>query len=78
MNEKPALKISRVYTKSRHDTGNHSDCALKLTQNGTIVVEGTRVTLDSVVHHFKLGATAEEIAQKFPFLQLADVYAAIT
>jgi len=51
---------------------------LKLTQDGTIVVEGTRVTLDSVVHHFKLGATAEEIAQKFPSLQLVDVYAAIT
>jgi uncharacterized protein (DUF433 family) len=46
--------------------------------DGTIRLAGTRVSLDSVVHHFKLGATAEEIAQKFSLVELADVYAAIT
>ena len=51
---------------------------LELTDDGVIRVAGSRVTLDSVVHHFKLGATAEEIAQKFPSLRLVDVYAAIT
>jgi hypothetical protein len=30
------------------------------------------------LHHYKLGASAEQIAQKFPALDLADVYAAIT
>jgi len=49
-----------------------------LTEDGTIRVADSRVSLDSVVHHYKLGASAEQIAQKFPALELADVYAAIT
>ena len=51
---------------------------LRLTEDGTIRVAGSRVSLDSVVHHYKLGASAEQIAQKYPALDLADVYAAIT
>ena len=51
---------------------------LRLTKDGTIRIAGSRVSLDSIVHHYKLGATAEQIAQKFPALDLADVYAAIT
>jgi uncharacterized protein (DUF433 family) len=51
---------------------------LHLTEDGTIRVGDSRVSLDSVVHHYKLGASAEQIAQKFPALELADVYAAIT
>lgn len=51
---------------------------LRLTEDGTIRVANSRVSLDSVVHHYKLGASAEQIAQKFPALDLADVYAAIT
>ena len=51
---------------------------LRLTEDGTICVADSRVSLDSVVHHYKLGASAEQIAQKFPALELADVYAAIT
>ena len=51
---------------------------LTLTEDGTIRITGSRVSLDSIVHHFKLGATAEQIAQKFPSLPLADIYAAIT
>src|SRR5919202_3600644 len=51
---------------------------LRLTEDGTIRIAESRVSLDSVVHHYKLGAFAEQIAQKFPALDLADVYAAIT
>jgi uncharacterized protein (DUF433 family) len=51
---------------------------LHLTEDGTIRIADSRVSLDSVVHHYKLGASAEQIAQKFPALDLADVYAAIT
>lgn len=51
---------------------------LRLTEDGTIRVADSRVSLDSVVYHYKLGASAEQIAQKFPALDLADVYAAIT
>lgn len=51
---------------------------LTLTADGTIRITGSRVSLDSIVHHFNLGATAEQIAHKFPALALADIYAAIT
>jgi uncharacterized protein (DUF433 family) len=40
-------------------------------------VGGTRVTLDVVVRDFNRGATAEEIAQELPSLQLSDVYQVI-
>jgi uncharacterized protein (DUF433 family) len=51
---------------------------LRLTEDGTIRIADSRVSLDSVLEHYKLGASAEQIAQKFPALDLADVYAAIT
>ena len=51
---------------------------LILTADGTIRIKGSRVSLDSVAYHFKLGATAEQIAHKFPSLELADIYAVIT
>ena len=51
---------------------------LTLWEDGSIRITGSRVTLDSVVHHFNLGASAEEIAESFAPLSLADVYAAIT
>src|SRR5262245_40408893 len=42
--------------------------------HGVIRVRGTRVTLDSIITAFRSGATAEEIAQQFPTVALADVY----
>lgn len=45
--------------------------------DGVIRVAGTRVTLDSVHHAFQSGATAEEIAQQFPTLGLAEIYQVI-
>ena len=45
--------------------------------NGTIRVGNTRVTLESVVVAYLEGATAEEIAQQYPSLELADIYAVI-
>lgn len=40
-------------------------------------IEGTRVSLDSVVYAFLNGQTAESIAQSFPALSLEQVYGAI-
>lgn len=51
---------------------------LRLTEDGTIRIADSRVSLDSVLQHYKLGATAEQIVQKFPTLELADVYTAIS
>ena len=45
--------------------------------DGVVRVGGTRVTLDTVVGAFEEGATAEEIAQQYSSLSLADVYAVI-
>ena len=45
---------------------------------GVVRVGGTRVTLDTVVEAFNEGLTAEEIAQQYPVLRLADVYAVIS
>ena len=45
--------------------------------NGVIRVSQTRVTLDTLVSAFSEGATAEEIAQQYPSVPLADVYAVI-
>ena len=41
---------------------------------GVVRVGNTRVTLDTVINAFRDGATAEEIVQRYPSLDLADVY----
>jgi uncharacterized protein (DUF433 family) len=55
-------------------------CTIPLQEDetGTTRVQNTRVTLDSVVHAFRDGATAEEIAQRLPAISLGAIYAAIT
>ena len=45
--------------------------------DGVIRVSKTRVTLDTLIAAFKDGATPEEIAQQYPAVPLADVYAVI-
>lgn len=45
--------------------------------DGVVRVGQTRVTLDTVVYAFCEGATAEEIVQQYPSLELADVYSVI-
>lgn len=44
---------------------------------GVIRVGGTRVTLDTVVAAYRKGDTPEQIAQDYPSLQVADIYAVI-
>lgn len=48
-----------------------------VTEYGTIRIADSRVSLDSVIHHYKLGAIAEEIAYSFPSLSLADIHLSI-
>ncbi|MCX8049221.1 MAG: DUF433 domain-containing protein [Methylohalobius sp.] len=45
--------------------------------DGVVRVGKTRVTLDTVIAAFLDGATAEEIAQQYPALDLADIYSVI-
>ena len=53
------------------------DVPLTVSEAGTICITGTRVSLDSVVHHYQQGATAEEIALRFPSLRLADIHSCL-
>jgi uncharacterized protein (DUF433 family) len=50
---------------------------LAIDSEGVARVSGTRVTLDTIVAAFHEGATAEEIVQQYPSVQLADIYAVI-
>lgn len=51
---------------------------LQQDQAGTVRVGGTRVTLDTVVGAWNNGATAEEIAQRYDALALADAHAVLS
>jgi uncharacterized protein (DUF433 family) len=50
-----------------------------LTQDadGVLRIIGTRVRLDTIVTAFDRGATAEEIVDRFPTLDIASVYEVI-
>lgn len=45
--------------------------------DGVIRVGGSRVTLDTLIGAFRDGASAEAIADQYPSLSLADIYAVI-
>lgn len=46
-------------------------------RNDAYWIEGTRISLDSVVYAFRNGLSPESIVQSFPLLQLEQVYGAI-
>ena len=50
---------------------------LETDTDGVIRISKTRVTLDTIVQAFTDGATAEEIAQQYPPVPLADIYSVI-
>src|SRR5919204_6983223 len=51
---------------------------ISVDETGTARVGGTRLTLDTVVARYDAGATPEQIAESFPPLSLADVYAVLS
>jgi len=51
---------------------------LQTDDNGVMRVGGTRVSLESVVYAYREGATAEQIVEDFPSLDLADVHLVIS
>ena len=60
------------------DGSDLNECSLRDPNvDGVVRVAGTRVTLDTLVEAFNEGATAEEITQQYPSLELGDVYAVI-
>lgn len=51
---------------------------LTMGTDGAVWVTGTRVSLETIVTAFDSGATAEEIAQQYPSVDLASVYGVIS
>ena len=47
-------------------------------RNGAYRINGTRVSLDSIVYAFREGESPEDIRSSFPVLTLEQVYGAIT
>ncbi|MEO8372974.1 MAG: DUF433 domain-containing protein [Candidatus Solibacter sp.] len=47
-------------------------------RNGGYFIEGTRVSLDSVVHAFLRGESPEGIAESLPALGLEQIFGALT
>jgi uncharacterized protein (DUF433 family) len=47
-------------------------------RNDAYWIEGTRISLDSIVYLFQRGASPESIVQALPLLTLEQVYGAIT
>lgn len=60
-----AMKLAAIPAPLRED------------EHGVIRVANTRIPFDTVLDAFHAGATAEEIAQQYPALDLATVYAVI-
>ena len=50
---------------------------LSIDNDGVARVAGTRVRLDTIVGAYRMGATAESIAQGYPSVKLGEVYAVI-
>jgi len=46
-------------------------------RNGSYFIEGTRVSLDSVVYAFLRGESPEGIAESFPALELEQIFGAL-
>lgn len=51
---------------------------LSVSEGGIAYINGTRVTLDTLVAAYEQGASPEEIVSRYTTLKLADVYAIIT
>lgn len=51
---------------------------LTIWEDGSIRIKGSRVTLDSIIQSYQFGETPEQIADNFPSISLADIYAVIT
>lgn len=60
------------------ESANHpSTDLIRRTRDGSWRVAGTRVSVDSIVHEFRGGATPEQIVQDFAGVTLAEVYGVV-
>jgi uncharacterized protein (DUF433 family) len=46
-------------------------------EDDSIRITGSRVPIDTILHHYNLGSTPEQIAWKFQGLRAADLYVVI-
>ena len=47
-------------------------------EHGRMMISGTRIPLDTVIHRHQQGRTPEQIHEGFPTLKLTDIYALIS
>ncbi len=66
--------VRTMETETKTEFGTVETIPLHLDADGVVRVGNTRVTLDTIVAGFSEGATAEELAQQYPSVQLADIY----
>lgn len=45
---------------------------------GLAIISGTRTRVSNIVAYYKLGLSAEELAQEFPHLSLSRIYDALS
>jgi len=45
---------------------------------GKAIISGTRTRVSNIVAYYKLGLSAEELAQEFPHLTLSHIYDALS
>lgn len=50
---------------------------LEVWEDGSIRITNSRITLDVIVRQFRLGATAEQIQEDFPSLNLREIYSVL-
>ena len=46
-------------------------------EDGSLRITGTRVPLETILYHFKLGAVPEQIVYMFEGLRLTDIYGVV-
>ncbi|MBE2200295.1 MAG: DUF433 domain-containing protein [Anaerolinea sp.] len=51
---------------------------LRISKDGIVLVTGTRIPVDTIIHAYHHGDTAEEIVASYDVLKLADVYAVLS
>ncbi len=51
---------------------------IRMDESGTLRIANSRVTLDSIIYHYRNGASPEAIQDSFDSLTVDEVYAAIS
>ena len=51
---------------------------LDVSEKGVVYIRGSRVPIDFIIYDYLEGATAEDVVQNYPSLQLSDIHAVLS